>query len=372
MSLKTRVIGYTLIAFVPFALAVLVEGAGYTWLKAHGNDTYRPFLKRGAIQEAEGLLDTRDSFSYLDPHLSHAHNPAAIERQGYATAPGFAVFGAIDAPDALTVVALGGSTTDPLTGTSWPLFLADRLAEAGYTARVLNGGVAGYSSNQELLKLIRDVLPLEPDLVLSLNGVNDLGFMHSTTNHPMVHPYQKRVLAAVSGSAQPASPLLPNAVSAVASLFQDSPEIGLHLGTVVRRADFEQWFSNARAMRAVAAEFEIPYVCFLQPILGAGDYDMAPAEEAMLERTVDQHAHYRDYLGDVQAFYAGARERAAGVPYIVDFTDAFDGHAGMYRDSRHQTEAGSRHLADAVFTHCEAMGLFGRDGGADLSAADAG
>ena len=356
-SLRVRILGYGLMILAPLALAALLEGVGLVYLKSRGEPTHRPFVRRGAIQEAKGLFDTRDSFSYLDPHLSHAHNPASLTRLGLKHIPGFAIFGAAEDPEAATVVALGGSTTDPVAGTSWPEFLAERLARDGYSVRVLNGGVAGYSSNQELLKLIRDVLPLKPALILSLNGVNDLGFLHSAPAHPMVHPYQKRILSAVAGAGTNAPLLMPNAVSAAIDLFSGPPEIGINLGTEADPRDYEQWFANVRMMHAVSAEFGIPYVCFLQPILGVGDYEASAEEEAMLEKTATQHAPARDYKAEMVHFYTGARDEAKRAPYVVDLVDVFAGEAGMYNDARHQTAAGRKHLADAVFQHCLRLGV---------------
>lgn len=356
--LAVRLLAGAVFLLILFLLAAAAELAGYLYLKTAGLETYRFFVKRGVVKDAPGLFDTRDSFSYLDPHLSHTQNPECLTREGYSHTAGFVIHGDALNPDALTIVALGGSTTDPLGGKSWPEFLYERLNADGQSVRVFNGGVAGYSSNQELLKLIRDVLPLGPDLIISLNGVNDMGYMHSTTNHPMVHPYQKKVFSAITGSAQPTAPILPNAVSALLLLFQRPPAVGLNLGTIVKRKDFDQWADNVRMMHAVSSEFGVPYLCFLQPVLGVGDYTPSTEEQAMLEETVQKTAPYRDYAGDMRAFYAGARGIAKGLPCTVDLTDAFANDQGMYRDARHQTPAGRARLAEIIYTICRQRDLF--------------
>lgn len=138
--------------------------------------------------------------SYLDPQLGFAPNPNAHPLL-HGTA-GFVSYRMGDHVDPLPrIVALGGSTTDPLTGVflgdsdvapddpaNWPRQFAAILESRHREAEVLNGGVAGYSSNQELFKFIRDALPLRPRLVICLNGVNEMGFIHSVPNHPMIHP----------------------------------------------------------------------------------------------------------------------------------------------------------------------------------------
>ncbi|MBX3176532.1 MAG: SGNH/GDSL hydrolase family protein [Candidatus Hydrogenedentes bacterium] len=356
---RIRLIAYGLIACFSAALIASLEIAGWCYLRAEGVDTDRLFWARGGIQEAAGLFDTRDSFASLDPLLSHAHNRQKLEELGLRHLPGFVIYGEADNEHALTVVALGGSTTDPLVEENWPRMLANQFAAAGIPARVYNGGVAGYSSSQELLKLLRDVLPLDPDLVISLNGVNDIGYLHAVPDHPMIHPYQRRVLASLAGDRPLSIPLLPNAVRAALRLAGGNAAPGMNWGTPVDAPPHDQWLRNVRAMHAAAGEFGVPYLCVLQPILGFGHYEASPEERAMLDETAAQHAPRRDYIADMQAFYRNASEAAGAYPFIMDLTGVFAGKSGMYRDSRHQTPAGVRVLAEAIYAHLEARNLTG-------------
>jgi len=157
-------------------LVCAVEGIAL-WVNRGTPDGAYPFMvNTQALRSSEGEIrqvGNTAKMSYLDPHLGYAHDHATDDGLGdVGGVPGFAVYGDPDAPDALRIVALGGSTTDPLDPGNWPRALQRLLANQGVPAVVFNGGVSGYSSNQELLKLIRDALPLEPDLVLSLSGIN--------------------------------------------------------------------------------------------------------------------------------------------------------------------------------------------------------
>lgn len=82
-------------------------------------------------------------------------------------------------PDEFRIVALGGSTTENLwneLGIHWPLVLECELRAQGFSeVRVLNTGMSAYSSAQTLVRLAFDVLDYEPDLVLVMHNVNDLG-----------------------------------------------------------------------------------------------------------------------------------------------------------------------------------------------------
>lgn len=156
-------------------LSLLGEGVGWLALRSSAHSSIPFLFNAKAAQSVDtDYFDSRDSFAWLDPHLSHAHDPEHLKAMGYNVTPGFVTYDSGVSGDALKIVVLGGSTSDPALGYSWPELLAGVLKERGAKATVLNGGVAGYSSNQELIKLTRDVLPLGPDIVISMSGVNDL------------------------------------------------------------------------------------------------------------------------------------------------------------------------------------------------------
>ncbi len=292
--------------------------------------------------------------SYLDPHLGFAHNPA--KHPLLHGTSGFVSYGDERRSESgLKLVALGGSTTDPLTGIyledpevdfadpqNWPKALGEIIRESGNEAEVLNGGVAGYSSNQELIKLIRDVLPLQPDIVMCLEGVNELGFLQSVRNHPMVHPYQKKFFTQISNPRD--SVVLPNTSAFIRKLFASSGRHieGVSEGTEVAFSAAEQWERNCRIMNAIAIEHDIQFVAFLQPILGYGDYNMSSNEADMLKRKGAK------YLLDVEEFYNQAREVCERNSYCIDLTNAFADEGDVYIDPRHQNVYGVEILAKAI------------------------
>jgi len=71
------------------------------------------------------------------------------------------------------IVVLGGSTTDAgMYGSliaSWPEYLSQKRDDWV----IYNGGVSSFNSAQECMKLLRDVVHIRPDLVISYSGVND-------------------------------------------------------------------------------------------------------------------------------------------------------------------------------------------------------
>lgn len=89
----------------------------------------------------------------------------------------------------LKIFLLGGSTTDQTAiFHNWPAPLTQRLGELGHDVIVFNGGVSSFGVAKELLKLIRDGLPLKPDLILTYNGVNEF---ESEDGYPFFSSWEK-------------------------------------------------------------------------------------------------------------------------------------------------------------------------------------
>lgn len=346
----TRILVALFLLGATAACLVAAEGLAALVLAARGSAPDAFLLGEGLLAEPDE--EDRVSFERLDPHLSHAHDPEALREKNPDAGwiPGFLVHGSLDDPHALRVVALGGSTTDPFFFHAWPRALYETLRANGVRATVLNGGVAGYSSNQELLKLLRDVIPLEPNVVVSLSGINDLGFGHSLKRHPFVHPYQAATLEGTASAAPP--PLLPNLVRLLRSLARAEPAgERVTYGPEVSTTPGRQWTRNVRLMRAAAEEVGIRYLAFRQPVLGVGRYEPSPEEEAMLREAIDAREKHGDrtYLDHVRDFYAATREPCAELDACVDLVHVFEGTEGAYRDARHQTPVGTSVLADAVY-----------------------
>lgn len=346
-------------------MTVGVEGT-FWYLNRSGIGTTKPFLldtsQLGKGKKGIRQVGNTTKMSYLDPHLGYAHDPETdlgLSEDG--AIPGFVIFGAPGNEDALRIVALGGSTTDPLDRGNWPRALQNILAQEGIDAIVYNGGVAGYSSNQELFKLIRDAISLKPDIVVSLNGINDLGFLHSLRDHPMVHPYQSRVLRSVVEKKPPL--FLPNTMSVLyrwreRSIPENSRVEGIHYGPEIDTSPPEQWVRNVRMSHAVAAEFGIEYLCFLQPVLGIGRYNASPDDDVLLEDANEaQHGRYIEQMAE---FYDAAVEACDRLPFAYPLLNAFDGKTNMYRDARHPNADGYGIIARAIYDELVAQGSIDR------------
>jgi hypothetical protein len=100
-------------------------------------------------------------------------------------------------------VTLGGSTTSGFyqhyaDGYTYPYWLNQMTSAVG--VKVINGGLGGYSSTQELLKLVTEVPRLKDhvEMVISLNGINDTPDYHGpdaerSVDYPFMTAVQNRM-----------------------------------------------------------------------------------------------------------------------------------------------------------------------------------
>jgi lysophospholipase L1-like esterase len=312
-------------------LLTLAEGVCWLFLRSTRRSTY-PFLvgRHPAIPSTKNNVE----YGHLDPNL------------GYGLVPPFTKYGRLpDEAKPLRIVALGGSTTDPtLQPGNWPEQLQVLLEQRGIANVVFNGGVGGYSSSQEVIKLLRDVPALKPDVVISLNGINDNG-AHSEPGHPMVHQYQASLFRAIVSPEIRVPFVLPNTIAVLLQVIRNigPPELKITLGSDDAIGLWEQWKRNVRTMHAIASEFGFEYLCFLQPSMGLGRYD-ASAQESNWLGLEDS----RQLLEMSRSLYKGARPACQSLSYCVDIVDIFQRGHELYDDPRHPNRRGNQVIAERV------------------------
>ena len=109
-----------------------------------------------------------------DPDLIYRLNPANSDTPGSfrGKAP------AAKRPGCIRIVCIGGSTTyghGLSSEETWPAALERALRQKGLAAEVINAGVPGYGSHQNLVRYRRDIAALGADLVLVYEGWNRTG-----------------------------------------------------------------------------------------------------------------------------------------------------------------------------------------------------
>ena len=223
--------------------------------------------------------------------------------------PGYTVFKTDEKANALRILILGGSTSDPtlMNIKSWSEYLFDALKDMGMSAVIYNGAVGGYTSSQEMKKLIRDITVLRPQLIISLSGVNDAAGIYSELKHPL---YQREDRAEAEW--------LVKTGRAQNELQSSVPLTGVSFGPDDERSLFNVWLDNQRIMHCVAEEFGAEFHAFLQPIK-------------------DINSVKTDFYRDAKKYFARRHP-----DWLHDLSRLFDSDRSVFADFCHVYEKGNR------------------------------
>ena len=251
--------------------------------------------------------------------------------------PGFTIFdsGVDSTKPVETIVTLGGSTTDATFANvmSWSEFLQHMLVERGINAVIYCGGIAAANSTQELIKCIRDVIPLEPRGVLVYSGINDIKMNESDT--PFVLDYQWELAEKCIENGLIVNNKAYRNVGSNSKLTLNKASKGLPN----KKSRSRYWTDNIRMVHAVCTEFGILFHAFLQPnaYVGSGG----------------EVSFHRELFGGRQAAgYKAITEEMINdikdIDYITDLTSIMNGKMQWYMDDCHVLEPGNRIIAEAI------------------------
>lgn len=283
-------------------------------LVSHENYLYYHGVTNTSIKR-KSMLDTNLGYNYLS-----ASKYPGVEVYGYEKEKDF------------KIAVLGGSTTDGnfYSFKSWPELMYEELNNKGLSnITVYNGGVCGYASGQELLKLIRDVIPLKPDMVIVYDGLNDLsmGFPY-----PLTNGYIKKVFEFAKENIENDED---------ESLFIG--EVSICQGIEAKKDMFDAWLSNIRTMYAITKERKIRFHSFCSPMLGSKKGKTEKEKDILLS------VHSPVILNLMNGSFRKRINHMVELPvYIHDFSHIFDNEKDVYMDQSHVLEKGNQIIAREI------------------------
>ena len=338
-----------------------------------------------AFEGGQGRLGAAPLFDHVDLHLGWAHGPRAMaeraEALGIHWMPGFTVRRhEVRGVRPANIVLLGGSTTDDMLSytTNWPTPLYERLREAGASFVMYNGGTMGYCTQQEHLKLLRDGLDLEPDLVISYSGVNDggqPGFLTSmyqiyltafglSARQPGFMNNTKAWLAgggprehAVRGlTAGYGYDLGERAMEIVAELESEHSRF-VSPKRYTGRNCAARWLHTWRAMAGASGAFGAEFLGVRQPVLGVGISDATPEEEAAFAAKWGPRDGRSVEFQTLVDCYAEFDAYTPKPSHVLDLVGLFKGRPREYLDGVHLSVQGNADVAARVFAELDRLGL---------------
>ncbi len=233
----------------------------------------------------------------------------------------------------IRILTLGGSTTDYSTSylKSWPEYIHEILQKEGIKHLIINGGICGYNTAQELLKLIRDGLYWDPHIVISYSGVNNAAWLHNSSKHPFVTDYFVHVMKQLTKD---------NTI-----LYRGTGSLKtIDYGMETSESEAAFWLRCMRLMHGICAEYRILFYGFLQPSALYGNYHLSDIERRFIafKRTEEQLKVWNN-------FFEEAGRYCKNYNYLYDLTSIFDGMSGIFYDDSHTDEHGNQIIAQKIY-----------------------
>ena len=276
-------------------------------------------------------------FNEIDPLCGWAMSNQHLESMGYETENNCVVLRSKGTYPItpLKLFITGGSTSDiALHEENWPIYLHQLLAKDSINAIVYAGGVGGYTSGQELLKLLRDGINIKPDIHISYAGANegaDKGYVSEYEEDFYVRSYRESLTSKV----------LPSTIFAIKKALQIGyVDLTIKKTSPIKPYDF--WRQNMKYMNAMAKANGSQFIGVLQPVLAITQNNQQS------EHDIDPGGYGKFY----KTYYPQAQKHIKDNPdNLYDLTTIFDTiPTAVYIDDCHIQAAYQPLVAQAIFT----------------------
>jgi len=302
------------------------------------------------------------------------------------------------------IIVLGGSTveSDGATGSTTALpAMLQKVIEARYLSaqrprsrmEIINAGVGGYFSTQELLLYLSRMRQFQPDLVLSYNGWNDLMFnndaiqeysstlpllwnQNTDKNNLILNDYYEfwpTLGRAVTLAAQRSLQTLRRIATfqilergfvqlvdrVVQTTTENSTQVETEMPFFPKSVD--RYIDNMEMLIVRNRIDDVPLAWFLQPLVGLGNKPPAEFRErsfyksspGRIERRKKFYRIAEQSQQDVAAKYLGDPTVCA-----ASLTDVLDGNSEVvYEDSGHLFDKGNLIVAERITKELAACGI---------------
>ena len=229
------------------------------------------------------------------------------------------------------IIVMGDSGSDNNRGNleCWASFLQKILGDNYYIG---NGAIAGYNSAQNLLKLIRDVIPQKPDIVIHVGGSTDINDASRFRNYNLIGKWQKRMWDSFMDKGYS---------------FPDSLDMrdihSIQLGDRTDISDVEEFILNTSLMNAICNTVGIVFYSILEPMVSLEGYVIDTALKLFFLCCGNVECIFSE-----QGRFIRQVQSRSNHSYDIDVYPYFRGTTEMFYDPVHLTEKGNYKLAEAV------------------------
>lgn len=268
-------------------------------------------------------FDNAKPCNYYDPQLGYSR---IDDLPGYTIYEGNA--------NSKKIMILGGSTSDHTFDgiNSWPYLLYVNFKK---DITVYNGGIVGYNSSQELLKLCRDISIIKPDIVISYSGINDC--YRGTTNfeYPFTSPFFSKTIEKKIDMAS-------NSIHCSG----DSP-VSFNYGLKNSNPPHITWIENEKKMKGVCDSCGTSFYGILQVSLFSTGYIILEEERKYL--------NYRHSQRAINDFFCNIRQiedyiDKCSVNYLYSIHEQIRNMNSLFYDHCHGGEELNTIIANSIYS----------------------
>lgn len=276
-------------------------------------------------------------------------------------------------PDAtVRVIMLGGSalwgtgaSSDNSTITYELEKLLNNSAE-GKKYEVINAGDGGYVTMQELITLCDRAIDLNPDIVITFDGFNDIysGFTNGIAGYPQNFSHFKQKLEAnnifyhlLTAVTQPLthSMFIRKLNNKFRIFSMRNAKVNSDGIPFVYAEPFEVarvFGRNLSYIHAITKERNIISLFTIQPMLGVGVKKLTPEEQGSLKALNENIKGYIVYLRRTAGFLVKELKllEQSSKAHVLDLTGVFDSNDGtVYLDYCHISDVGNKAVAEKIY-----------------------
>ena len=295
----------------------------------------------------------------------HNFNSKCKIRGGFKKGP-FVYYNSYN-PNNKTIVVFGGSTTDGYfnhisDGFTWPFYLQKLIDQNNLNYNVINAGVGGYNSNQELLKLIIDTKNIDTKIthIVSLNGVNEVDNYKGLANvfknkmhffdNSLINMYDKKVYV---DQAIYSFRFFPNIFYALRYISNSKIDIKSDFLSSSFDKDYkettssENWLFNVKLMNNVSDLLNSKYLLFLQPTMGIEG--QIPKNKNTSDYEIYHEQMTEDYFNEINNHYNILKTLCKDLSFCLDISYLAPPKGNFYNDIRHHNKFGNKLIAEEIF-----------------------
>lgn len=240
------------------------------------------------------------------------------------------------------IAILGGSTSDSdlYWYKSWPEVFYEQYCGCGKNITIINGAIAGYNSAQELIKLMRDMINLKPDMLIIFDGINDITAKANSGRSLFGFSYLKTILKYLTERSKIDQYVLPVTMN---------DNIEIWAGVESDTCDvIEKWQDNIKYMEAISKINGVKFHAFLQPML-FGKKKASTLHEASLMK-VNEIALGSWFKEQCCIFRNIGSVMNDKYEYFHDLSQIFD-YCDVYMDECHVYERGNIIIAQEIYKY---------------------